>query len=88
MATRYPDALRLFAMTILHTQVRNGRVVVDEPTGLPDGVKVALLVLDAAADMPPAEQAALEASIDRGLAEADRGVLHSVDEVLDRLRRI
>ena len=75
-------------MIILHAQVRYGRVVVEEPTDLPDWVKVELLVLDAAADMPPAEQAALDASIDRGLAEADRGVLRSVDEVLNRLRRI
>ena len=75
-------------MTILHAHVRNGRVVVDEPTDLPDGAKVDLLVLDAAAEMNETERAALEASIGRGLAEADRGELHSVDDVLARLRRI
>jgi hypothetical protein len=75
-------------MTILHALVRNGRVVVDEPTDLPDGSKVDLLLLDASADMGPEEQAALEASISRGLAQADRGELHSVDEVLARLRQI
>jgi len=75
-------------MTILHALVRNGRVVVDEPTDLPDGAKVDLLLLDAASDLGPEEQAALEASVGRGLAEADRGELHSVDEVLARLRRI
>jgi predicted transcriptional regulator len=47
-----------------------------------------LLLLDAAADMDAEEQAALEASIARGLAEADRGELHSIEEVLARLRRI
>jgi hypothetical protein len=75
-------------MTILHARVRNGRVTVDEPTDLPDGVNVDLLLLDAAADMNAEEQAALEASIGRGLAEADRGELHSIDEVVARLRRI
>ena len=80
--------LRLVVMTILHAQVRNGRVVVDEPTDLPDGVKVDLLLLDAAVEMGADEKASLEASIGRGLAEADRGDLHSVDEVLARLRRV
>lgn len=75
-------------MTILHAQVRNGRVVVDEPTDLPDGAKVELLVLDAAADMDNSERVALEASIGRGLAEADRGELHSIADVLERLRQI
>jgi len=75
-------------MTILHAQVRNGRVVVDEPTNLPDGSNVELLVLDAAAELDEPERAALDASISRGLAEADRGELHSVDYVLARLRRI
>jgi lysophospholipase L1-like esterase len=44
-----------------------------EPADLPDGAKVELLLLDAAADMEVDEQAALEASIRRGLEEADRG---------------
>jgi hypothetical protein len=75
-------------VTILRARVQNGRVLVDEPTDLPDGAKVELLLLDAAADMDAEERAALEASIRRGLDEADRGELHSVDEVVARLRRI
>jgi hypothetical protein len=75
-------------MTIFHALVRDGRVVVDEPTTLPDGAKVDLLVLDAAAEMPAAEEAALKASIQRGLDQADRGETHSIEEVLTRLRRI
>jgi hypothetical protein len=75
-------------MTILHALARNGRVVVDEPTSLPDGVKVDLLVLDAAGEMPADEETALEASLRRGLEQADRGEIHSVDDVLARLRRI
>ena len=75
-------------MTILHARVQNGRVLVDEPTDLPEGAKVELLLLDAATEMGGDESAALEASIRRGLDEADRGMLHSIDEVLARLRRI
>lgn len=75
-------------MTILRASVRNGHVVLDEPTDLPEGAKVDLLVLDAAADMDGAERAELEASIDRGLSEADRGQLVTVEDVLARLKRI
>jgi predicted transcriptional regulator len=47
-------------------------------------VKVDLLLLDVEADMNAEEQAALEASISRGLAEGDRGELHSIGEVGNR----
>jgi hypothetical protein len=75
-------------MTILRALVKNGRVVVDEPTSLPDGAQVELLVLDAGEEMGADEQAALDASLDRGLAQADRGEVHSIDDVLAKLRRI
>ncbi|MGH7437473.1 MAG: hypothetical protein ACRENE_17485 [Polyangiaceae bacterium] len=75
-------------MTILRASVRNGHVVLDEPTDLPEGAKVDLLVLDAAPEMDATEQAELEASIGRGLSEADRGQVVSVEEVLARLKRI
>lgn len=42
------------------------------------------LVLDTAADMVDSERVALEASIGRGLAEADREELHSVKDVLEQ----
>jgi hypothetical protein len=75
-------------MTILHALVKNGRVVVEEPTNLPDGARVELLVLDAGEDMAADEQTALDASLGRGLEQAARGEVHSVDEVLAKLRRI
>ena len=75
-------------MTILHARVRNGRVVVDEPTDLPDGASIELLMLDAAVEMEPGERQALEDSIRRGLEQADRGQGHSVEAVLERLRQI
>jgi hypothetical protein len=65
------------SVRLRHALVRSGRVVVDEPTDLPHGSKVDLLLPDAAADMGPEEQAALDASIGRGLAQADRDELHS-----------
>jgi hypothetical protein len=75
-------------MTILRARVSNGRVIVDEPTDLPDGARVDLLLLDAAAEPDPVERVAIESSVSRGLAQADRGDVLSVESVLERLRRI
>lgn len=75
-------------MTILHARVKNGRVVVDDPTDLPEGSKVDLLLLDADTEWPADERIAIDASIRRGLEQADREELLSVEEVLTRLRSV
>jgi len=68
----------------LHARVRNGRLVLDEPTDLPEGSVVELVAVEEPSD--PAELAALDAAIRRGLEEADRGLTIPADEVLRRLR--
>jgi hypothetical protein len=37
---------RLSRMQALKTQVKNGRVIVDEPTNLPEGAEVEVVVID------------------------------------------
>lgn len=75
-------------MTALRAHVVNGRIVVDEPVDLPDGVELRVYLYDAAADkMSHEERAALEAALDRSLAQADAGELIDADDVLDELRR-
>ena len=61
-------------MQALKVQVVNGRLKIDEPTDLPDGAEVEVLVIDD--DLSPEERAELHASLDRALedAEAGRGV--------------
>jgi hypothetical protein len=54
--------------------VKGGRLLVDEPTDLP---------VD---DMDDEERAALMASIERGLAQVDRGDCIPAEEALRRLR--
>ncbi len=51
-------------------------MLVDEPTELPDGTELDLIVdeADSLEDMEPAERAELEACIDRGLAEIAGGL--------------
>ena len=75
-------------MTALKAHVKNGRIVVDEPVDLPDGVEVSVYLYDASADaMSAEERAALERALERGIAQADAGELVEADEVLAELRR-
>lgn len=60
---------------VLHARVKGG-----------EGSLVELVPVDDLDDMDPAERAALEASIARGLEEADRGEAMPADEFLRRLR--
>jgi len=52
-------------------QVRNGRLVLDEPTDLPEGAEVEVLVIDD--DLTAAERAELHASLDRALDDSEAG---------------
>jgi hypothetical protein len=59
-------------MHALTAKVRNGRLVLDEPTDLPDGAGVPLQPVDPD-DLTDEERAALHASLERGLADLDAG---------------
>lgn len=58
-------------MHALKLQVKNGRVTVDEPTNLPDGAEVEVLVIDD--ELSADERAALHASLDRALDDSEAG---------------
>jgi hypothetical protein len=58
-------------MQALKVQVKNGRLVIDAPTDLPDGAEVEVVVLDD--DLSPEERAALHASLDRALDDSEAG---------------
>ncbi len=62
-------------MHALKTRVKNGRVVLDEPTDLPEGAEVEVLVIGED-ELTADERAELHASLDRALddSEAGRGV--------------
>lgn len=71
-------------LMVLHARVKGGRFVIDEPANLPDGSVIELVPVDDLMDA--SERAALEASIARGLAEADRGEAIPSEEAMRRLR--
>ncbi len=70
----------------LKARVSGGRLVLNEPTDLPEGAEVELTpVLDD--DLGPEERRALEASLARSAAQLARNDLVDADEVLRRLAR-
>lgn len=69
----------------LRARVRNGRLVLDEPTDLPEGEEVELVPADAD-DMDDEERAALHESLAISLDQMKKGQLIDGNEVLARLR--
>jgi hypothetical protein len=72
------------SMLVIKTTVRNGRIVVDEPTSLPDGREVELCVVNDDG-MSEDERARLHASIARGLADGHAGREAELGAFLDQL---
>jgi hypothetical protein len=72
-------------MTIKAT-VRAGRLVVDEPTNLPDGTEVELLPLDPGDWLDDADRAALHKALRESNADVAAGRLIDAIEVLKELR--
>ena len=68
----------------VRARVRNGRLVVDEPTDLPEGTELELVATAADEDweLTPEQLSELRESI----AQADRGELIHGDDVLSELR--
>lgn len=69
----------------LHATVRNGRLVMDEPTDLPEGVVVELIPSDGDA-LDEEERAALHADLDESWAQAEAGKTGPADELIRELR--
>ena len=72
-------------MQAMKARVRNGRLVLDEPTDLPEGTEVRLTVADDE-EMDDGERARLHASLERSMAQAKAGKLIDAEVVLSRLR--
>ena len=75
----------LSCMTI-KARVREGRLVVDEPTDLPDGTEVELLPLDPGDWLDETDRAALHEALRQSEADVAAGRLVDVEEVLRELR--
>ena len=65
--------------------VRNGRLVIDEPTELPEGTELDLVVNDAGDDLSPEEREALHAALARAWKQVTEGRVVPAAEVLAEL---
>ena len=72
------------AMRALKAHVRGGRLVLDEPTDLPEGAEVELTVIEDD-DFEPEERTRLEAALERSMAQARAGQLVDGDAVIGKL---
>jgi len=72
-------------MTI-KARVRGGRLLVDEPTDLPDGTEVELLPLDPGDWLDEADRAALHDALRQSDADVATGNLVDAAEILKELR--
>ena len=74
-------------MTSLKARVKDGRLVLDEPTELPEGTEVELLPADASDDLDDEDRRRLHEAIARSAEEARSGRVVPAEEVLRKLRR-
>ena len=80
-----PSGGTLFRMTI-KARVNAGRLVVDEPTDLPEGTELELLPLDPGDWLDDADRAALHKALRESDADVAAGRLVDVAEILKELR--
>ena len=71
-------------MQALKVQVKNGRLVLDEPTDLPDGAEIEIIVIDD--ELSADERAELHASLDRALDDSEAGRGMDAAEYLEQYR--
>ncbi len=79
-------------MQPLRAHVLKGRLVLDEPTDLPEGEVVYLqlvegIVADGVADLDDDERALLHAELEASIAEADAGETVDFAQVIAELRQ-
>lgn len=73
-------------MQALKARVRNGRIVVDEHTALPEGTVLDLVMADAGDELDDEERAELHAALEEGLSDLRAGGGIDGDALLDELR--
>jgi len=60
-------------MSTIRARVQNGRLIVDEPTDIPEGTELDLVIDDAGDSLDEAERAALHAAIGQAWASFQEG---------------
>jgi hypothetical protein len=74
-------------MSPLRARVEKGRLVLDEPTTLPDGTTIDLVADDEGDDLTDAERHALHEALSSSWRSAEAGRLRPASAILDELRQ-
>ena len=74
-------------MKSLRARVKDGRLVLDQPTSLPDGTTLDLVLDDEGDDLTPQERKVLDDAITRGWASAKAGKVRPADDLIGKLRK-
>jgi hypothetical protein len=74
-------------MSPLRARVEKGRIVLDEPTTLPDGTVLDLVADDEGDDLTDAEREVLHKTLSESWASAEAGRLRPASSVINELRR-
>ncbi len=74
-------------MSALRARVENGRLVLDEPTTLPEGTVVPLVADDEDDDLTDEERHALHEALSASWTSAEAGHLRPASEILNELRQ-
>ena len=76
----------MMGMRTLKARVKNGRLLLNEPTGLAEGTELDLTVVDPGDELDDDEREALHAALRAAWASTRAGDLHPADELLRKLQ--
>lgn len=71
----------------LRARVEKGRLILDEPTSLPDGTVIDLVADDEGDNLTEDERRALHAALSASWESAESGRVRPAQEIVDELRR-
>jgi len=75
------------AASVDYRKVEKGRLVLDEPTELPEGTVVSLVADDEGDDLTDAERRALHEALSASWQSVEAGRVRPASDILDELRR-
>jgi hypothetical protein len=75
----------MMLMQPLKAHVRNGRLLLDEPTDLPEGSEIELVLVGD--DFDPAERARVEQAVEDGIEDFERGDHVDGFDLIAQMRR-
>jgi hypothetical protein len=73
-------------MQTLKAHVRNGRLIMDEPTDIPEGSEIELVIADDEENLDEKEQERLHRALRKSWASAKRGDTRPLQDIMRKLK--